>query len=370
MIAEKSCWEELLRKAAEKSCWEELLRRAAEKGCWEELLRRAAKKSCWEELLRKAAEKICWEELLRRAAEKGCWEKLLRRAAEKSCWERLLRKSAEKSCWDRCSSKMLLLCKISSFLFRRVGLVGRGSSDAQNCGEMQIFHVAERPLTQKVIVGRPKLWWNANFSRRRATLNAKSDRRTPKTVVKCKFLSSPKQHLTQKVIVGRPKLWWNANSLGARATLSSLRARRTSKTVVKCKFFRRRCNPFVTSCWSCGETIIFLCRGRLPTPCACFIQFCARCCSETYILTFWMARRCSETQILILPEEPSRRIRWVDRAKLWRNVNFELLESLRALAWACERFCFVSARLFRALHLLSQSFEYGRPRKFASRIGR
>ena len=100
----------------------------------------------------------------------------------------------------------------------------------------------------------------------------------------------PKQPLTQKVIVGHPKLWRNANSLGARATLSSLRARRTSKTVVKCKFFRRRRNLFVTSWWSdvrnYGKTMIFVCRGRLPTPCACFIQFRARRCSETYILTF------------------------------------------------------------------------------------
>ena len=144
--------------------------------------------------------------------------------------------------------------------------------------------------------------------------------------------------------------------------------------MVKCKFFRRRCNPFVTSCRldvrNCGKTMIFICRGRLPTPCAHFIHFCARRCSETYILKFWMARRCSETHILILPDEPSRRIRWVDRAKLWRNANFELLELLRLLAWACERFCFVSARWLRAFYLLSQSFEYGRPRKFASRIGR
>ena len=136
----------------------------------------------------------------------------------------------------------------------------------------------------------------------------------------------------------------------------------------------RRCNPFVTSWWSdvrnCGKTMIFLRRGRLPTPCACFIQFRARRCSETYILKFWMARRCSETHIWILPDEPSRRIRWAGRAKLWRNVNFELLESLRALAWAFERLCFVSARWLRALYLLSQSFEYGRPRKFISRIGR
>ena len=176
----------------------------------------------------------------------------------------------------------------------------------------------------------------------KATLNAKSDRRTPKTVVKCKFSGRSRNPLVT-----------------------------SSKTVVKCKFFRRRRNLFVTSCWSdvrnCGKTMVFICRGRLPTPCACFIQFCARRCS---ILTFWMARRCSETRILILPDEPSRRIRWVGRAKLWRNANFELLELLRALAWACERLCFVSARWLRALYLLSQSFEYGRPRKFASRIGR
>ena len=159
----------------------------------------------------------------------------------------------------------------------------------------------------------------------------------------------------------------------AEATLSSLRARRTPKTVVKCKFSVRSRNPLVISCSSdvqnCGEmqifeldgqpfrhfvlvgrpklwykTMIFACRGRLPTPYAHFIHFCARRCSETYILTFWTARRCSETHILILPDEPSRRIRWADRAKLWRNANFELLELLRALAWACERFCFVSAR--------------------------
>ena len=166
---------------AEKSCWENLLRRAAEKGCWEKLLRRAAEKGCWEKLLRKSAEKSCWEELLRKAAEKGCWEKLLRRAAEKSCWERLLRKSAEKSCWDRCSSKMLLLFKISSFLFRRVGLVGRGGR--QPGGRQPSHHF--------VLVGRPKLWWNANSWARRATLNAKSDRRTPKTVVKCNFSRGP-----------------------------------------------------------------------------------------------------------------------------------------------------------------------------------
>ena len=59
--------------------------------------------------------------------------------------------------------------------------------------------------------------------------------------------------------------------------------------------------------------------------------FCARHCNETYISIFLHARRCSETRIFILLDEPSRRIRWVDRAKLWRNANFKLQELLRAV---------------------------------------
>ena len=34
-----------------------------------------------------------------------------------------------------------------------------------------------------------------------------------------------------------------------------------------------------------------------------------------------MARRCSETHILLLLDERSRRIRWVDGTKLWRNAK-------------------------------------------------
>ena len=49
-----------------------------------------------------------------------------------------------------------------------------------------------------------------------------------------------------------------------------------------------------------------------------------------------MARRCSDTRILFLLDEPSRRIRWVDCTKLWRNANFELLELLCALSWTCQ----------------------------------
>ena len=59
--------------------------------------------------------------------------------------------------------------------------------------------------------------------------------------------------------------------------------------------------------------------------------FCTRHCSETYISILLHARRCSETHIFILLDEPSRRIRWVDRAKLWRNANFKLQELLRAV---------------------------------------
>ena len=114
--------------------------------------------------------------------------------------------------------------------------------------------------------------------------------------------------------------------LGRLATLSSFRAHRTSKTVVKCKFVTSSVNPLVTSCWSdvrnCGEMVIFVCRGLPRTSCAGFIHFCARRCSKTWILKCGMARRCSETHILLLLDEPSRRIRWVDGTKLWRNANF------------------------------------------------
>ena len=69
--------------------------------------------------------------------------------------------------------------------------------------------------------------------------------------------------------------------------------------------------------------------GMVPPPIP--HTFCARHCSETYISIFLHARRCGETHIFILLDEPSRRIRWVDRAKLWRNANFKLQELLRAV---------------------------------------
>ena len=68
--------------------------------------------------------------------------------------------------------------------------------------------------------------------------------------------------------------------------------------------------------------LIFVCRGMPRTSCGGFIHFGARRCSKTCILKFWMARRCSDTDILLLLDEPSRRIRWVDGTKLWRNANF------------------------------------------------
>ena len=68
----------------------------------------------------------------------------------------------------------------------------------------------------------------------------------------------------------------------------------------------------------CGS----VCRGLPRTSCAGFMHFCARRCSETCVLKFWMARRCSDMHILLLLDEPFRRIRWADCTKLWRNANF------------------------------------------------
>ena len=91
-----------------------------------------------------------------------------------------------------------------------------------------------------------------------------------------------------------------------------------------------------------------------------FHIFCTRRCSETYICKFLIAR-CSETHVLILLDEPSRRIRCVDRAKLWRNANFKFQELLRALYWTFQcsadgimnvaiTLCFESHRCLRALY--------------------
>ena len=308
-------WEDLLRRSAEKICWENLLRenllrRSAEKICW----RKSAEKICWEDLLKKSAEKICWENLLRenllrRSAEKICWEDLLK----KICWEDLLRRSAEKICWEDLLRMVVDqdFFKISFFFYAgwvwsiKTGdhpLVVSCSSDVQNCGEMRILKLSAQPSRHFVLVGRPKLRWNANFVRRR---------RNP-LVVSC---SSDVQNWGEMRI-----------GLGRRATLSSFRAHRTSKTEVKCKFVTSFLNPLVTSCWSdvrnCGKMLIFVCRVLPRASCAWFIHFCVRRCSKTWILKCGMARRCSETHILLLLDEPSRRIRWVDGTKLWRNANF------------------------------------------------
>ena len=303
--AEKICWEDLLRKSAEKICWENLLRRSAEKICWEDLL----KKICWEDLLRrsaeKSAEKICWENLLRRSAEKICW----RKSAEKICWEDLLKKSAEKICWEwlwiKTSLKFLSFftqggfgrsrreTTLSSLRAHRTSktevkcefctsprnpLVVSCSSDVQNCGEMRIFEIAV------------------------ATLSSFRAHRTSKTEVKCEsawVLSQPSRRF---VLIRRPKLRWNANFEARSATLSSLRAGQMSETVVKWWFLYAACCPGLPAL----DSYIFVYAAVVKR-------------------TFWkcgMARRCSETHILLLQDEPSRRIRWVDGTKLWRNANF------------------------------------------------
>ena len=251
--AEKICWENLLRRSAEKICWEKI---CWEKICWEDLLkkicwRKSAEKICWKNLLKKSAEKICWENLLRenllrRSAEKICW----RRSAEKICWEDLLKKSAEKICWEwlwiKTSLKFLSFftqggfgrsrreTTLSSLRAHRTSktvvkcefctsprnpLVVSCSSDVQNCGEMRIFEIAV------------------------ATLSSFRAHRTSKTEVKCESAWVVGQPYRRFVLIGRPKLRWNANFELRSATLSSLRAGQMSETVVKWWFLYAACCP-------------------------------------------------------------------------------------------------------------------------------
>ena len=185
--------------------------------------------------------------------------------------------------------KTVVKCKF--YTLRSNPLVTSCSSDAQNCGDMQILH----PL----VISRSSDVQNCGAMQ---------------------ILYIAKQPFRHFVLVRRSKLWCNANFIHCEATFSSLRARHTSKTVVQCELISATANPFVTSCsldvQNCGKTMIFVCRERPRASLTCFIHFCARRCSETCIWKFLLAHRCSETHILILLDEPSRRIRWVDRAKL------------------------------------------------------
>ena len=63
---------------------------------------------------------------------------------------------------------------------------------------------------------------------------------------------------------------------------------------------------------NCSKTSVISSReaGRFMVE---IIHFCARPCSETYIVTFGNARRCSATHICVLVDEPSRRNRCVGR---------------------------------------------------------
>ena len=275
--AEKICWENLLRKSAEKICWENLLRenllrRSAEKICW----RKSAGKICWEDLLKKSAEKICWEkicweDLLRRSAE----ENLLRRSAEKICWEDLLKKSAEKICWEwlwiKTSLKFLSFFTQGGFgRSRRETTLSslRAHQTSKTEVKCEFCTSPSQPSRRFVLIGRPKLWWNANFwdrrrnplvvscssdvqnwgemrigLGRRATLSSFRAHRTSKTEVKCESAWVVGQPYRRFVLIGRPKLRWNANFELRSATLSSLRAGQMSETVVKWWFLYAACCP-------------------------------------------------------------------------------------------------------------------------------
>ena len=138
-----------------------------------------------------------------------------------------------------------------------------------------------------------------------ATVSSLRACRASKTVVKCKFSRLPTQPSRHFVLVGRSKrtVLQCKFSVSSRNPFVLLR----SSDVQNCdemQIFRRRHNPFVTSCWSdvrnCGKLVIFVCCGLPRTSRVGFIHFCARRCRETCILKFWVARRCSETHILIL----------------------------------------------------------------------
>ena len=134
--------------------------------------------------------------------------------------------------------------------------------------------IGEGPFRHFVCVGRSKLWWNANFLRSPSDPLITS--RTLKAVVKCNFFRSP-------------------------SALSLLRARRTLETVVIWNFGWPRLAAHIATCR---------------------IHFWARPSSKTRVSRFRTARRCSDMHILIWLDEPSRRIRWVDRTELWRNAFF------------------------------------------------
>ena len=70
------------------------------------------------------------------------------------------------------------------FTCRSNPLVTSCSPDAQNCGEMQVFHLPNQPSRH---FGCPKPLRNANFSRCEATFSSLRARRMPKTVVKWWF---------------------------------------------------------------------------------------------------------------------------------------------------------------------------------------
>ena len=170
---------------------------------------------------------------------------------------------------------------------------------------MQFFTWPKQPLTQKVIVGRPKLWWNANFHVAQATFNAKSDCRTPETVVKCKFSGRSRDPLVTSCSSDVQNCGEMQLSYVVRATLSSLRAGRTSETVVKRWFFYAagdcRRHALISynftyaavakrAFWHFGwhaavaKRAFWFCRMN---PLVGFGGSIARNCGETYILSFW-----------------------------------------------------------------------------------
>lgn len=77
------------------------------------------------------------------------------------------------------------------------------------------------------------------------------------------------------------------------------------------------------------------------------------CLERAAILRAAIPHRCSETRIFILLDEPSHRIRWVDRAKLWRNATF--IHFLRETHTSK----FLNAHRFGSTHIFTLMDEFG-----------
>ena len=131
-------------------------------------------------------------------------------------------------------------------------------SDAQNCGKTQLFHISEQPLRHTSCVSDAQNCGKMRIlAPARTTLSSLRACRMLKTVVKCKFFTSPIDPFVTSDVSDVQNCGKTQILRLTLATLSSLRVCRRLKTVVKLKFFTSPMNPFGTSFLSdaqnCGK---------------------------------------------------------------------------------------------------------------------